>query len=75
MLKEVANALPEFQNSNGKWQGSWMFALSPGERVARVRRFHQSVSRRSRVRGYFRRQANLLCPAKSSLGGADMHVF
>jgi len=32
--------------------GKWAFALSPGERVARCRRFHQSVSRRGRVRGH-----------------------
>jgi hypothetical protein len=43
-----------------------IIALSLGERVARVRRFHQSVSRRSRVRGYFLRRAKLLCRAKPS---------
>ena len=49
-------------------------SLSLGERVARCRRFHQSVSRRSRVRGYFDgptqvfaavRSAVILCPCAS----------
>jgi very-short-patch-repair endonuclease len=38
-------------------------ALSLGERVVRRRRFSAGARR---VRGYFRRQAKLLCPAKPS---------